>query len=411
MNSIKESVHKLIGDTIDRMGLSKAFNITHNSIICLNGSEFIFMGLLRNVDQIKSTEGIDYCWVAEAHNVPDESWEILIPTVRKEDSEIIIDFNPRYEDDPTYQRWVVNPPEGTISILVNHCDNPYFPEVLRLEMEYDKKKDPILYQQKWMGKPIGMGGRVWPMFDTSLHIQTIPIDVIAKKGHCVMAMDPHSHFYPACVWVALMPTNERMNYPEDFLMHVYEEYPGIDDLQAPYHEQRKKITFTGSLSDISREIFARDGYGVKIQKRSIDTRFAKGSGGWNWSTSTQGIVQEFAKKENGGILFNLPLEKIIDSQRQVIQKYMDYNKLAPINDFNKPRFSVDPKCQNVIMSLKNHRLEDDPYNRGDLKEKESEKYKDFSDALRIASATIDGYKSPIDKVKKPTYYGGGSSFG
>lgn len=377
----------------------------------MNGSEFMFMGLLRNVDQIKSTEGIDYCWVSEAHNVSDESWEILLPTIRKEDSEILIDFNPRYEDDPTYQRWVIDPPAGTVSQLVNYVDNPYFPKVLRIEMEHDKKKDPILYKQKWLGKPVGVGGLVWPMFDSNLHIKEIPMDEIAKKGHCVMSMDPHSHFYPACVWVALLPMNDRMNYPEDFHFHVYDEYPGVSDLSAPYHEQRKKITYTGSLADISRELFARDGYGVKIQTRSIDTRFAKGSGGWNWSTSTQGIVQEFAKKENGGILFNLPAEKMIDSQRQVLQKYMDYNKMAPINDFNRTRFSVDPKCQNVILSLKNHRLEDDPHRRGELKEKESEKYKDFSDALRIASSSIERYKSPIAKVKTRSYAPAGGAFG
>jgi phage terminase large subunit len=68
-NSIKESVHKLIADTVERLKLTRQFNITNHAITCQNGSEFIFMGLLRNVDQIKSTEGIDYFWVSEAHNV------------------------------------------------------------------------------------------------------------------------------------------------------------------------------------------------------------------------------------------------------------------------------------------------------------------------------------------------------
>ncbi len=134
-NSIKESVHKLLSDTIERLKLGHIFIITNSSIICHNGSEFIFMGLLRNVDQIKSTEGINICWVSEAHNVSDESWDLLMPTIRAEDSEIWIDFNPKYEHDATYQRWVVNPPENCISWLVNYTDNPYFPEVLRVEME------------------------------------------------------------------------------------------------------------------------------------------------------------------------------------------------------------------------------------------------------------------------------------
>lgn len=410
-NSIKESVHKLLSDTIDRLELRKFFKITNNSLVCANGSEFMFMGLLRNVDQIKSTEGIDYCWVSEAHNVSDESWEILLPTIRKEGSEILIDFNPRHEDDPTYQRWVVDPPAGTISRLVNYTENPYFPDVLRIEMEHDKAKDKLLYEQKWLGKPVGIGGRVWPKFNEEIHVKSIPMEDIAQKGHCVMAMDPHAHFYPACVWVALIPVNMRGNYPEDYLLHVYDEWPSVSDLSAPYHEQRKKLTYTGNLGDIAREIYARDGHGVKMQVRSIDTRFAKGSGGWNWSTSTEGIVQEFAKAENGGILFNLPPEKMIDSQRQVIQKYMDFNTFAPINEFNMPRFSVDPKCKNVRLSLKNHRLQEDNARTGELKEKESEKYKDFSDALRIASASITKYINPIKTVKPKRYVRAGGAFG
>src|SRR5574343_461569 len=75
-NSIKESVHKLLSDTIERLKISHLFDITNNSILCKNGSEFIFIGLLRNVDQIKSTEGINICWVSEAHNVSNESWDI-----------------------------------------------------------------------------------------------------------------------------------------------------------------------------------------------------------------------------------------------------------------------------------------------------------------------------------------------
>jgi hypothetical protein len=395
-NSIKESVHKLLADTIERMDLRKSFNITNNSIVCANGSEFIFMGLLRNVDQIKSTEGIDYCWVSEAHNVSEDSWDILLPTIRKENSEIWIDFNPRYEDDPTYQRWVVNTPPGCVSKLVNYTDNPYFPDVLKKEMEHDKKKDFRLYEQKWLGKPVGMGGRVWPEFDKEVHIKDIPYKDIADKGYCIMAMDPHSHYYPAIVWIALIPMNKRGNYPEDFHKHIYAEYPTFEELGGYYHDNRKKITFTKTLADLSKEIYAKDGieYGIKVKKRAVDPRYAKGSGSWNWSTSTNGLVELFAKQENGGLQLELPYEKILDSQRQLIHAEMTYNKHAPINQYNEPRFSVSPRCRNVISSLSNHRLEEGT-------EKEDEKFKDFSDALRIGSAIIEGYEDPKGVKKGP----------
>jgi len=399
-NSIKESVHKLLSDQIERMkledgsGISKLFNVTNNSITCVNGSEFMFAGLLRNVDQIKSTEAIDICWVSEAHNVSDESWEILLPTIRELDSEIWVDFNPKYEYDPTYQRWVVNCPDNAISLLINYPDNPFFPEVLRIEMEQDKATDPKLYRQKWLGEPLGMGGRVWPEFDKKVHVKELEF----KDAEYYNSMDPHAHYYPALGWLAVFPMNNRMNWPEDFHFHIYNEWPRIEDLGGLYHDQRKKLTFNGTLSDLAKEIYAGDGEGVKIRKRGIDTRFAKGSGGWNWATgSTLGIVELFAKADNGGLLFTMPQEKMIDSQRQFIHELMFYNKHAPLNEFNQPQFSVHPSCKNVIASLTNHRLEEDS-------EKESEKFKDFSDMLRIMFAIIEEYE--VEPVAMPMQSGG-----
>lgn len=406
-NSIKESVHKLLSDTIERLKLGHIFIITNSSIICHNGSEFIFMGLLRNVDQIKSTEGINICWVSEAHNVSDESWDLLMPTIRAEDSEIWIDFNPKYEHDATYQRWVVNPPENCISWLVNYTDNPYFPEVLRVEMEQDKAKDFKLYEQKWLGKPMGMGGRVWPAFDPEIHIKEYDIKELAKKGNFYHAQDPHAHFYPANVWGVVFPVNDRQNWPEDFHFHIYNEWPKVDDIGGLYHDLRKKKTFDGTLEDIAREIYAGDGLesGVKIRKRGIDTRFAKGSGGWNWSTgNTQSVVEHYAKKENGGLLFTMPQESMIDGQRQLIRKLMDYNALATIGPFNMPQFSISPRCKNVRASLMSHRLEEDS-------EKESEKFKDFSDAVRILFAVMDKWVDPEKKAKPAFRPSCGSSFG
>ena len=365
------------------------------------------MGLLRNVDQIKSTEGINICWVSEAHNVSDESWEILLPTVRAEGSEIWIDFNPKFEHDPTYQRWVVNPPDNCISRLVNYTDNPYFPDVLRIEMEHDKASDKQLYEQKWLGKPMGAGGRVWTAFDKAFHVKEFDPVEMAKIGNFYHAQDPHAHYYPANGWMCVFPVNDRRNWPEDFHFHIYNEWPAFETLQGYYHDMRKKLTFNGTLEDLAKEIYAGDGveYGFKIRKRGIDTRFAKGSGGWNWATgTTQGIVEQYAKKENGGLLFTMPQESMIDSQRQIIHKYMDFNKLIPINSYNMPQFSIHPRCKNIIASFTSHRLEEDS-------EKESEKFKDFSDMVRIMFSIVDPWVDPQKKKVAAYIPRGGSAFG
>ena len=152
--SIKDSVHKLLCDTIYALKLEQYFDITRDTIRCHNGSEFIFKGLQNQTNEIKSIEGIDICWVEEAQSVSEDSWAILIPTIRKENSEIWVTFNPDREEDATYQRFVVNPPPDSIVQLVNYYDNPWFPEVLRKEMEYDKQVDYAKYEHVWLGKTV-----------------------------------------------------------------------------------------------------------------------------------------------------------------------------------------------------------------------------------------------------------------
>ena len=154
--SIADSVHKLLCDLIIKYGLEEAFTITHTSIKSDSGSEFIFAGLRSNISEIKSMEGIDICWVEEAQAVSEESWKILIPTIRKENSEIWISFNPDSIDDPTFKRFVLNPPPGSVVQKINYNQNPFFPETLRREMEWDRKVDYEKYLWVWEGEPRAM---------------------------------------------------------------------------------------------------------------------------------------------------------------------------------------------------------------------------------------------------------------
>lgn len=391
--SIEESVHRLLKNQIEMLGLDDQFDIKDKHIICkLTGSEFIFRGLYRNIKALKSLEGVDICWVEEAESITGESLGILMPTIRKEgeneeESEIWFSFNTGFEDDPVYERFVTNKTDGAIVRLVNYYDNPFFNETLRKEMERDKARDYTSYLNIWLGKPRGAGGKVWPKFDSKIHVKETDWDTIRDYGNCFMAMDPHSHYYPFCVWISIFPKNQRGIWPEDFYKHVYAEWPTFEDLGGYYHELRKKAFYTGSLNEMATQIYGADGteHGAKILERFIDTRFAKGSGSWNWSTSTKGIISEFAQPENGSLLFSLPAESIIDAQRMAIRGDMDYNTFQEISAFNEPTFSVSPDCKNVIASLKNHRLEEDS-------EKESEKYKDPSDGLRVLYAGLNDFR-------------------
>lgn len=150
-NSIKDSVHKLLSDTIEKLNMGHLFTITNSSITSTCGSEFIFKGIKHCVQEIKSTEGCDVAWLEEAQTVSKKSWEVLLPTIRKPGSEIIISFNPELDTDETYKRFVMNPPPDTHLVKANWSDNPFFPDVLKAELEHTKNTDPDGYLTIWEG--------------------------------------------------------------------------------------------------------------------------------------------------------------------------------------------------------------------------------------------------------------------
>lgn len=158
--SIDESVYKLICDQIEAMGLSHFYTTFDKEIRGANGTRFVFAGLKNQFNKIKSYEAIDLCIVFEATPISFFAWEALLPTVRRDPphgpfgqgSEVWIEFNPELATDETYKRWVLDPPEGTMVQEINYWDNPWFPEILRRQMESAKKKDYDNYLTVWCGK-------------------------------------------------------------------------------------------------------------------------------------------------------------------------------------------------------------------------------------------------------------------
>lgn len=151
--SIKDSVHRLLADQIESLKLGQFYTILETEIRGANGSSFVFSGLAsQTVESLKSFEGIDVVWCEEAQNISKNSWDVLIPTIRKDDSEVWVSFNPELESDETYKRFVVNPSPNCKVVQVNYCDNPWFPRVLeeeRLHCQLTNKED---YDQIWLGK-------------------------------------------------------------------------------------------------------------------------------------------------------------------------------------------------------------------------------------------------------------------
>ncbi len=151
--SIQDSVHRLLSDIIRDKKLENEYEILQTTIRHRrNGTEFLFKGLKHNITEIKGFEGIDIVWCEEAENISDRSWEVLIPTIRKEGSEIWVIFNPRNANDPTYQRFITTQRDDAIVRKVSWRDNPFFPDTLRKEMEILKATDPESYEHVYEGE-------------------------------------------------------------------------------------------------------------------------------------------------------------------------------------------------------------------------------------------------------------------
>ena len=152
-DTIRDSVHRLLRDQIELLGFSEYFKVGESYIRCFNGSEFLFKGVRYNHNEIKSTERIRICWAEESNDFSSDSWLTLIPTVvRIPGSELWVTFNPDQPDDPTYQRFVVSPPDNALVRKVTYRDNPWFTSELEEQRAWMARTDPDSYQWVWEGE-------------------------------------------------------------------------------------------------------------------------------------------------------------------------------------------------------------------------------------------------------------------
>ncbi|WPQ34367.1 PBSX family phage terminase large subunit [Achromobacter xylosoxidans] len=153
-NKIEESVYTLLKTQIERFGLNPQFRVLDNKIVSRKTkSEFLFYGLWRSIDEIKSLEGIDVLWIEEAHNLTEEQWKILEATIRKQGSQIWVIFNPKLSTDFAYKRFVTNPPPNTVVRKINYDENPFLSATMREVIEAAKAEDYDEYLHVYEGVP------------------------------------------------------------------------------------------------------------------------------------------------------------------------------------------------------------------------------------------------------------------
>lgn len=155
--SLEQSVKRLLEDLIELHGLGSLFKVLNTHIETPGDGIIIFQGMQNHTaDSIKSLEGYDIAWVEEAQSLSQRSLDLLRPTLRKEDSEIWFTWNPLHQTDPVDQ--FLRPtkpgatlPSGVVVRKISWQDNPFFPDVLRKELEWDQQRDPDKYDHIWMG--------------------------------------------------------------------------------------------------------------------------------------------------------------------------------------------------------------------------------------------------------------------
>ena len=287
--SLSQSVKRLLETKIESMNAGSYFEVQDVVIKSRQGDgAIIFQGMQNHTsDSIKSLEGYDCAWVEEAQSLSQTSLDLLRPTIRKPGSELWFTWNPRQSDDPVdaLLRGSTPPKDSTV-LKVNYTDNPWFPDVLRDEMQYDLRRDPDKYQHVWMGQYLSnSNARVfknWRVDDFDA-----PPDAIHRLGaDWGFSVDPTTlvrcHIVGRTLFIdyeAYMVGCEIVNTPELFMqVPEAEKWPIVADSARPEtisHMRKngfpKIMTAVKGPKSVEEGIEFLKGYDIVVHPRCIHT--------------------------------------------------------------------------------------------------------------------------------------------
>lgn len=283
--SIRDSVHRVLWTQIDALNLNKFYDVQDQKISGINGTQFVFAGIRNNITSIKSMEGIDICAVFEATFVSQHSWEVLLPTVRRDapfgpfgrGSEVWIEFNPELATDYTYKYWVFSPPPDTVVIEANWRDNPWFPETLCKLKDDLRKRDYDSYLTVWEGKVrrVVQGaiyarelekaqneGRINPKI---LVDRGKPVDIGADLGRA----DTTSLWFMQQIGMEHHAVDYYSNFGHDWA-HFLEEIQSrryiIGKIYLPHDAEHKHLAANKSIKRQTQDAYPGDGRVIVVPK-------------------------------------------------------------------------------------------------------------------------------------------------
>lgn len=274
--SIAESVHQLLKDQVQALGLEDFYEVQQHYIRGANGTQIAFHGLSgQTATSIKSFEGTTICWVEEAQTISKRSWELLEPTIRAGESEIIVTFNPDMDTDETYKRFVMSPPDDAIVTQINWYDNPWRSQVLDAAREKMQREAPEDYAHIY-------GGQCRPAVEGAIYykevaalrqsgrLHDVPYDPMLKV-HVIC--DLGFNDYMSMLLVQRLASEIRViRYIEDRQRTVPSYSQELQDLKLNYgqvwipHDGRAKTLASASnpLGASVQEQFEKLGWKVEV---------------------------------------------------------------------------------------------------------------------------------------------------
>jgi phage terminase large subunit len=296
--SIQQSVHQLLRDQIEALGLGGFYEVLSTEIRGKNGTQFYFGGLSdQTAESLKSFEGVDICWVEEAQAVSKRSWDILIPTIRKPDSEIWVTYNPELESDETHARFTLKPPPNCVNVELNYSDNPYFPAVLEAERKHAQATmKPEEYAHIWEGqcKPAVEGAIYFDqMAQAGSRIGNVPHDPLLKT-HVVWDLGFNDSM--AIILVQKLSSEIRIvNYIE-----------GTQRTLADYSAELRELRLDGQPLNWGTHFLPHDGFAKRHQSGKSDAQVMEALQ-WTVERTPQTDVESGIKRARevfGRVYFN-----------------------------------------------------------------------------------------------------------
>jgi phage terminase large subunit len=238
--SIADSVHRLLEDQIDELGkivpqIAENYAVTKSEIKGKNGTTFSFIGLYTNQNQIKSYEGVDYCWIEEAESISQKSWDLLMPTIRRKGSQIWISFNPARDDDPTYEMFIREKQVNAYVKKITFRDNKYFGEPLLSEMELCKKTNYSKYMHIWEGEPITDYESLVYRFRRGTNLTKKELKYNAGF-ETFTSWDFGVGDDTAIIFYQVVSTPDLEQFPLGFIIYIFDEYSNNNKKASHYRE-------------------------------------------------------------------------------------------------------------------------------------------------------------------------------